>query len=127
MAAKIERVRKRLDRLQRDYAAAKEQIHALGIVIPGSVIRRTYRCGKKSCRCHQDPNALHGPYYQWTCKVKAKTVGMNLEAAVAPLVKEWIRNDRKMRPLVKRLHQIARKMLNIMVELEKLEGESYDQ
>lgn len=121
---KTQRARRQLEGLRQDYERAREQLHALGIVIPGSVVKRTYRCGKKTCRCHQDPTALHGPYYQWTRKVKAKTVGMNLTAAVAPTTKEWIRNDRNMRRLIQRLHQIAGKMLKLMVELEKTKGES---
>jgi len=112
--------RKQLDRLRQDYRSVKAQLQALGFVIPGSVVKRTYRCGKSSCRCHQDPAALHGPYYQWSRKVKAKTVGMNLEGGVVATAKEWIHNDRKMRRLIKRLHQISQKMLQVMVELEKM-------
>lgn len=124
MATKPETYRKRLERLQQDYRATKRELDALDIVMPGSVVTRSYRCGKKSCRCHRDPNALHGPYHQWTCKVKGKTVGMTLEPSVAPIARQWIRNDRKMRRLTRRLHQIARKMLKVMVELEKAKRES---
>ena len=115
--------RRYLGRLRKEYRAAQAQLRALGIVIPGSIGKRTYRCGKPSCGCHQDSAALHGPYYQWTRKVNAKTVGMNLEPGVLATAKEWIGNDRKMRRLIKHLHQISQKMLQLMVELERMAKE----
>ena len=35
-------------------------------LLPGSVVVRHMRCGKRSCACKADPPALHGPYIQWT-------------------------------------------------------------
>ena len=32
-------------------------------------------CGHRTCTDHADPPRLHGPYWQWTRKVAAKTVG----------------------------------------------------
>jgi hypothetical protein len=31
----------------------------------GTLQRRMMICGKPNCRCTQDPDARHSPYYQW--------------------------------------------------------------
>jgi len=42
--------------------------------LPGTLNTVMNRCGKSRCACHADPPRLHGPYWQWTRKVAAKTV-----------------------------------------------------
>lgn len=34
-------------------------------ILPGSLVERWLRCGKRPCRCKADPPQLHGPYLQW--------------------------------------------------------------
>jgi hypothetical protein len=41
-------------------------------VLPGSLVERTMICGKASCRCHDDPPHLQGPYVQWSYTVANK-------------------------------------------------------
>lgn len=41
-------------------------------VLPGSVVVRRTRCGKRNCACKADPPVLHGPYIQWTRRSTAK-------------------------------------------------------
>ena len=31
----------------------------------GTLLERRKMCGKPGCRCAQDPQARHGPYYEW--------------------------------------------------------------
>jgi hypothetical protein len=50
------------------------EIAALGLPLPGSLVERSTRCGNTGCRCHSDPPQLHGPYLTWTRKVDNKTV-----------------------------------------------------
>src|SRR5258708_39620700 len=50
------------------------ELAAVGLALPGTLIERHVRCGKPGCRCHADPPALHGPYWQWTRKVARKTI-----------------------------------------------------
>ena len=44
------------------------------LALPGTLIQRHTRCGKPRCRCHADPPAPHGPYWQWTRKTDRKSV-----------------------------------------------------
>jgi hypothetical protein len=32
----------------------------------GTLHTRTKVCGRKNCRCAEDPNARHGPYFEWS-------------------------------------------------------------
>jgi Family of unknown function (DUF6788) len=96
----------RLARLHQDYQAVKARIQTLGYVLPGTLQKRQYSCGKPNCRCVLE-GLLHGPYYQWTRKIGGKTVNINLDHASAKLVKEWIQNSRKLRQLCRRLERIS--------------------
>lgn len=34
-------------------------------ILPGTVVERWLRCGKRNCRCKAEGAQLHGPYHQW--------------------------------------------------------------
>jgi hypothetical protein len=88
------------------YERIKAQLQALGYVVPGTVQKRQYSCGKPTCRCVTE-GILHGPYYQWTRKLNGKTVNINLDLEAAKMVQEWIENSRKLRKLCRRLEKTS--------------------
>jgi len=92
---------------ERRYRELTRQVAELGLISPGSVIRRYTRCGKPSCRCQADPPRPHGPYWQWTANIDGKTVTRRLTARQATLYKEWIANDRRLRRLIRRMRRAA--------------------
>lgn len=108
----------KLAKLRREYEAAKAQIQALGYVIPGTVQRREYSCGKPNCRCMTE-GILHGPYYQWTRKVSGKTVNINLDIESAKKVKNWIQNERNLRKLCRRLEKTSLAVLQTTTKMGK--------
>ena len=65
-------------RYEEQYEALKAQLQTVGFIGQGSILTRHLTCGRPGCRCHDDPNARHGPYHYWTRKVRGKTVGLNL-------------------------------------------------
>src|SRR6476646_8679343 len=75
-------------------AAELAAIAATGMVLPG-------------CICHADPPRLHGPYWQWTRKVAAKTVCRWLSADQHDDYQPWIDNDRRLRELLARLEALG--------------------
>jgi hypothetical protein len=109
----------RLAKLRQDYERAKEEIRALGHIVPGTIQRRHYSCGKPNCRCVTE-GILHGPYYQWTRKIGGKTVNINVERETAGTLKSWIQNNRKLRKLCVRLEKTSLAALRIMTDLEKI-------
>jgi hypothetical protein len=88
-------------------AAELAVIAGTGMVLPGSVTERRTRCGRANCGCHADPPRLHGPYWQWTRKVAAKTVCRWLSAEQHDDYKTWIDNDRRIRELLTRLETLG--------------------
>ncbi len=88
-------------------AAIKAEIARLGPVVPGSLIERSMRCRNENCRCHGDPPRLHGPYWFWTRKVRAKTVSKVLSAEQAAEYRAWFDNERRLRELVHELEALG--------------------
>jgi hypothetical protein len=78
-----------------------------GMVLPGSILERRTRCGKANCACHADPPKLHGPYWQWTRKLAAKTVGRWLSLEQRDDFSSWVDNDRRMHELLTRLEALG--------------------
>lgn len=101
---------------ERRYTEITAQLAGIGLISSGSVTRRYTRCGTAGCRCHADPPTLHGPYFQWTTKVRGKTVTRRLSPAEAALYREWIANDRQLRQLVEQMRQVAAKVAELKLK-----------
>ena len=83
------------------------ELAELGFCLPGSLVTRSSRCGSPNCRCHSDPNRLHGPYLSWTRKVAGKTVTRNLSVAQAERYRPWFDNARRARQLINELETLS--------------------
>src|ERR1051326_8146665 len=88
-------------------AAELAAIAATGIILPASTPERRPRCARRNCGCHADPPRLHGPYWQWTRKIAAKTVGRWLTADQHRDYQAWTDNDRRLRELLDRLEALG--------------------
>ena len=82
------------------FETLKASLADLGPFRRGTVLRRFVRCGRPGCRCQVDPPQLHGPYYEWTRKVKGKTVSVRVTKEQARLLKQWIANARRLDKIV---------------------------
>lgn len=78
-----------------------------GFALPGTVLVRSYACGKQNCRCHADPPRLHGPYIQWTRKVDQKTVTRKLTEEQWGRYRDWFDNAKRLRQLLSDLETIS--------------------
>jgi hypothetical protein len=63
----------------------------------GSLTERYQKCGKKSCPCHVDQDARHGPYYSLTRAVEGKTRTVHLRADEAEVVRGQVEAGRMFR------------------------------
>ncbi len=88
-------------------AAELAAIARSGMVLPGSITERRTRCGHRNCACHADPPRLHGPYWQWTRKVAAKTICRWLSHEQHHDYQAWIDNDRRLRDLLAQLEALG--------------------
>ena len=91
----------------RQIAAELAKIARSGMVLPGSIIERRTRCGHPNCACHADPPRRHGPYWQWTRKVAAKTICRWLSPGQHHDYKTWISNDRRLHELLGQLETLG--------------------
>ena len=66
----------------------------------GSLSERTVKCGKPGCRCGENPDARHGPYFSLTRAVKGKTRSRFLTAEQAALVRQQIEAGHQFRATV---------------------------
>src|SRR5947209_18541664 len=60
----------RYEQQLKDLAA---ELASVGFMSQGSVVLRHTHCANPGCRCHGDPPALHGPYWQWSRAKDGKT------------------------------------------------------
>lgn len=82
------------------YVALKHAVADIGYVRRGTLTRRFMPCGKAGCCCQGTPPQLHGPYYQWTRKVRGKTVTVRLTKQEVQFLEEWIANGRRLDKIV---------------------------
>lgn len=83
-------------------AALKEQIDKLDFLCSGTLVKRRKTCGKPSCACAKDPNARHGPYYEWGYMKAGKQVHRMISSDQAALLRRAIANYRRVRRLLRR-------------------------
>jgi hypothetical protein len=93
---------------QQDRAARiAAELAGLGLALPGTLIQRHVRCGKPACRCHADPPALHGPYWQWTRKTNGKTITRLVPDGQLDDYRQWLDNHRRLRALITELEELT--------------------
>jgi hypothetical protein len=82
-------------------SAIREQLHAIDYLCSGTLLKRMMKCGKPNCRCHEDPAARHGPYYDWSHRKAGKLVHRYVSAEQAQLLGQAIANYRKTKKLMR--------------------------
>jgi hypothetical protein len=87
--------------------ALAEALAEIDGLLPGSVVVRRMRCGKRNCACKADPPTLHGPYTQWTRTVRGKTVTKFLTDEQLARYQPWFHNSRRLKDLVAKLETVS--------------------
>jgi len=100
----------------RQYKKLKQSLVKLGYVCPGSVVERYMPCGKSTCHCAADLKNLHGPYYEWSRKVRGKTVTVRLSQEAAGLYREFTKNGRICKKLFSQMQMISIRVAKAMAE-----------
>jgi hypothetical protein len=100
-------ISRKTSRDENQYQEIKRSILNLGFIRWGSLVKRFMPCGKLGCCCQSKPPQLHGPYYQWTRKVKGKTVTVRLTPEEAKTFEEWIANGRQLDRIISQMEKIS--------------------
>lgn len=96
---------------QRQQERLAKHLAPIGFIWPGTIQRRTQRCGKSNCACQKDPAARHGPYISWTTKRAGKTVTKKLSSEEADLLEKWVNNRKAMQEIIKRMNALSKQAL----------------
>jgi len=97
----------RQERSRRKYEQLKQRLLGIGPICLGSIVRRWMSCGKKECVCHDDPDKGHGPYYQWTRKIRSRTESRMIPEALIRLYREGIRNHRRVDQILELMREVS--------------------
>ena len=107
--------RARDEALQR-IAKIQEALSTFEFVCSGTLLERTKICGKPGCRCAEDPEARHGPYYEWTRRHNGKLLHRVVTAEQAQVIRRAIKNHRAILTLLRRWEAETVHMLDALKE-----------
>lgn len=90
-----------LEQARERIAHIRATLGAMDYLCSGTLLRRTKVCGKPGCRCAHDPDARHGPYYEWGHMKGGKLVHRMVTAEQAEILRLAIANYRNAKKLMK--------------------------
>ena len=93
----------KLLRLRTRYDALADELKRTGLILQGTITARTIE--------DRDNNyKIYGPYYQWTRKIRAKTVTVNLTHSQAKAYQTAIDNNKKLEKIIKEMRTLSLKI-----------------
>jgi hypothetical protein len=93
---------KKQKRIRQRTAELRRAISAMDFVASGTLQIRTKVCGRPNCRCATDPEARHGPYYEWNRRKDGRLVHSVLSQEQAEVIDKAIGNYREIQRLLQR-------------------------
>ena len=111
----IERIRTRIENIQK-------QILDLDRGVAGTLVRRTKVCGKAGCRCATDPEARHGPYFEWGRIESGRRVSTTVSPEKARQLKVALRNQRRLKTLVRRWERESARLIDAEIAVSHEQG-----
>jgi hypothetical protein len=97
MTTKTERA---IAQAQNRIAKIQASLSAVDYLCSGTLSTRMMKCGKPNCRCAKDPDARHGPYFEWGHMVGGKLVHRMVPPEQAAKLRIAIENYRKVKKLI---------------------------
>lgn len=94
----------------------KRQILEIELVVAGTLVRRTKVCSKPGCRCATDPEARHGPYFEWGRLERGRRTSTTVTPEKARLLKKALRDQRRLRVLLRRWEQESARAIDASVD-----------
>ena len=79
----------------------RAELAAIDSLCSGTLLMRMKTCGSPNCRCATDPEARHGPYYEWGHMKAGKLLHRLVSPAQAQALGVAIANYRKAKKLLR--------------------------
>ncbi len=106
VAQRIQQIRDEIGRIRSAFAEVE-------YISSGTLHTRMKVCGKSGCRCAQDPQARHGPYYEWGHMVEGKLVRRVLTPQQAELLQHAIDNHRHAKRLLRAWEEQTERLIEL--------------
>lgn len=90
----IKQARERITRI-------RDTLGSVDYLCSGTLLERMKLCGKPGCRCAEDPQARHGPYYEWGHMEGGRLVHRTVSSQQAAILRLAIENYRKVKKLLR--------------------------
>lgn len=101
----VEQARARIERI-------RAKLPEFDLVCSGTLVRRMMTCGKPNCRCASDPDARHGPYWQWGHMRSGKPTHRHVSEQQALVLRQAIHNYRQIKKLLKAWEQNTERIID---------------
>lgn len=94
--------------------ARTKQLGECSISISGSLARIARKCGRKNCRCADDPAARHAAHLL-TSKVGGKTKSVYVPVELVEEVNRWVRERKRIKRLLKEIDELGERLIRLHV------------
>jgi len=85
--------------------ALRREIAAMDFVSSGTLLSRTKVCGQPGCRCAKDPEARHGPYFEFNRRLDGRLTHRAVTPALVADVQRALDNHRRIQALLAQWEQ----------------------
>jgi hypothetical protein len=104
------------------FRQTQQQLQQVDYFLKGTVLKRMMKCGQPTCACHRDASRRHGPYFEWTYKLRGKTVSVKLSPQAAPLYQAATKQHRQLKVVLARMERLSRTALaRLAKQAEKID------
>jgi hypothetical protein len=84
-------------------------IQDYGNILDGSLYEKYFKCGKKNCKCYDDPTQRHGPYWVWSRRINGKIMQKQLNEKQLEQVREGLANYKKLLKDIEKAKEVCEK------------------
>lgn len=102
-------------RAEESIARIRASVSGFDLLCSGTLTTRMMKCGKPNCRCASDPDARHGPYYQWTHMVGGKPTQRYVSEQQAQILSRAIDNYRKVKKLLREWEANTERLIDAQI------------
>ena len=94
--------------------ARTKQLGECSISISGSLAKIARKCGRRNCRCADDPSARHTAHLL-TSKVRGKTKSVYVPVELIEEVDSWVKERKKIKRLLKEIDELGEQLIRLHV------------
>jgi hypothetical protein len=99
-------------KVQQRIAKIRESLASIDMLCSGTLLKRMMKCGKPNCRCAVNPEARHGPYFEWTHLKGGKLQHRYISAEQAERLAKAIANYRSAKKLMRAWEQETERLID---------------